>query len=106
MRAALRRVQQRRKEAAAAGLHAPQPHDVETLLSALRRAGLLGRRRLVIVAFDFRPADIERALWATGARSLAELVAVALLRMALGQDRRLRGGRRRLAPTGGTAAPP
>jgi hypothetical protein len=87
LRRALRLTEWRRRIAPAQGTGRSRRADLEELFRRGRTAGLLGRRRLVRLRFDLDAADVERALWATGARSIDELVVAALLRVALPKSR-------------------
>jgi hypothetical protein len=84
LRAALRRVERRRAEARAAGHEPPslEPRATE-LRKRGRAAGLLGRRRMVVLHVTLRVDLVERVLWLSGARTIQEAVDLALLDMFL-----------------------
>jgi hypothetical protein len=91
LRQVLRRVERERADAQVADPAVPfETTRAAEILARGRAAGLLGRSRQAVFAFDAVPKAIEAALRATGARTIPELVLVVLIALAL---RRRRGSK-------------
>jgi hypothetical protein len=89
MRAAVRRAQAWRAAREAAGLELPFAETYAAdLLRRGRSAGLLGRGgRSVVVRFSITPEWVESSMHLTGARSLRELILIALVSIILKRRR-------------------
>lgn len=94
LRAALQRVRRRRTEMRAAGREPPSPEPRATeLRKRARAAGLLGRRRWVYLRIKLPVDLVERVLWSSGARTIQELVELALAKLILDDMAQVTGGR-------------
>ena len=84
LRAALRRVERRRAESRAAGEEPPSLEPRAAALRKLARAtGWLGRRRMATLHVTLPVDLVESVLWLSGARTIREVVELALLNMIL-----------------------
>jgi hypothetical protein len=99
LRAALQRVRRRRAEMRAAGQEPPSPEPRATELRKRARAvGLLGRRRRIPFRVKLPVDLVEHVLWSSGARTIQELVELAVAKLILGEMAQVTGG------SGGAAA--
>jgi hypothetical protein len=83
LRAAVRRARQRLAAEVVAGRAPPLADWMQDLRQRGRAAGYASRRRLVVVRFHVDPARIKAAMVSTGARTVAEVIEVALLNLVL-----------------------